>query len=110
MEKISCDVIEDLLPLYCDDFCSEDSQGIIDRHLRNCSKCSKLLEKMKTEYRLENGKCFIILKRRVISQANGSDQVWIAEWKVPKTGLTDSGNRVTVQEIYCGTKNNNFLI
>lgn len=52
MEKISCDVIRDLLPLYCDDVCSEDSRKIVDGHLQTCPKCSGLLQKMKTEYRL----------------------------------------------------------
>lgn len=54
MERISCDVIGDLLPLYCDDVCSEDSRKIIDAHLPDCPNCSELLQKMKTEYRLSN--------------------------------------------------------
>lgn len=52
MEKISCSLIEDLLPLYCDGVCSEDSRRVIESHLKNCPKCSGLLQKMRTEYRL----------------------------------------------------------
>lgn len=52
MEKISCNVIGDLLPLYCDDVCSEDSRVMVEAHLRDCPDCAKLLEKMKTEYKL----------------------------------------------------------
>lgn len=55
MEKISCDVIGDLLPLYCDEVCSEDSRKIIESHLQDCPDCSRLLQKMKTEYKLAGG-------------------------------------------------------
>lgn len=43
--KISCKVIEDLLPLYHDGVCSEDSRVLVEEHLKSCSKCGK----MKTE-------------------------------------------------------------
>lgn len=54
MDKISCDVIRDLLPLYCDDVCSQDSQGLVENHLKDCQECSELLEKMKTECRISS--------------------------------------------------------
>lgn len=47
--KISCKVIEDLLPLYIDDVCSEESKRIVDEHLSECSKCSEILKQMKKE-------------------------------------------------------------
>lgn len=49
MEKITCDVIQDILPLYCDGVCSEDSRELVERHLESCAECSKLLGKMKQE-------------------------------------------------------------
>lgn len=52
MEKISCNVIRDLLPLYCDDICSPESLALIKNHLETCPECSALLEKMKTECHL----------------------------------------------------------
>lgn len=54
MEKISCNIIEDLLPLYCDNVCSQDSRKMVEAHLQNCSACSELLDKMKTEYKYTN--------------------------------------------------------
>ena len=54
MEKISCEVIRDLLPLYCDDVCSQDSCKLVENHLKDCQNCCTLLEKMKTECRLSN--------------------------------------------------------
>ena len=29
MEKITCEVIADLLPLYCDEVCSQDSRRLV---------------------------------------------------------------------------------
>lgn len=52
MEKISCEVISDLLPLYCDDVCTKDSRRIVEAHLKNCPDCRGMLEKMQTEYRI----------------------------------------------------------
>ena len=43
MTRISCEVARDLLPLYCDDVCSQESRILIDEHLKNCSDCDALL-------------------------------------------------------------------
>ena len=37
--KLSCDIIEDLLPLYFDEVCSKDSRVAVEEHVRNCPKC-----------------------------------------------------------------------
>lgn len=47
MDKISCEVIQDLLPLYCDGICSPDSQELVGQHLEHCPQCAGLLEKMR---------------------------------------------------------------
>lgn len=49
MAKISCDVIKDLLPLYQDEVCSEDSQLLVEEHVQACSECQKELEELKAE-------------------------------------------------------------
>lgn len=51
MEKISCEVVCDLLPLYCDGIASQDSRALVEEHLRDCKACAGVLEKMKKEYR-----------------------------------------------------------
>lgn len=38
--KIKCPIIEDLLPLYIDGACSEESKVIVEEHLKECSLCS----------------------------------------------------------------------
>ncbi len=39
--KISCNIIEDLLPLYVDDMVSEDSRQLVEEHLKECTTCQK---------------------------------------------------------------------
>ena len=83
--KISCNVIEDLLPLYVDEAASEDSRQLVEEHLKGCSSCRKMLEEIKkdnqlgTDHRIspeENKKAEIqslknirkrILRKRILS-------------------------------------------
>ena len=37
---MNCDVIKDLLPLYIDKCCSEESAKLVEEHLKNCPCCS----------------------------------------------------------------------
>lgn len=46
--KTDCKVIKDLLPVYCDEICSEESRNLVDEHLGECESCKKDLELMKT--------------------------------------------------------------
>ena len=41
--KLSCDVIQDLLPLYHDGVCSEESKRIVEEHMEICSDCRDVL-------------------------------------------------------------------
>lgn len=43
-----CDVIKDLLPLYVDGICSEESRKLVSNHLNCCEECLKLYELMKS--------------------------------------------------------------
>lgn len=54
MEKISCEVVKDLLPLYCDNVCSRDSSRLVEAHLKECQECCALLKKMETECSVSN--------------------------------------------------------
>lgn len=49
--KMNCKVIEDLLPLYLDEVCSEESRKLVEEHLAECEACRKLVEATtKVEY------------------------------------------------------------
>lgn len=45
--KISCNVVEDLLPLYVDNCCSDDSRMLLEEHLVECQACREKYERMK---------------------------------------------------------------
>lgn len=47
--KDSCNIIRDLLPLYMDEVCSEDSKEIIEEHLNHCSDCQSYYHCMTEE-------------------------------------------------------------
>ena len=44
--KLNCKVIEDLLALYTDNVCSDESRKLVEEHLRECEKCRVLLDNM----------------------------------------------------------------
>lgn len=44
--NISCEVIKDLLPLYHDGICSNDSKALVEQHLAQCSDCTAELNAM----------------------------------------------------------------
>ena len=47
--KITCDVIQDLMPSYIDGILSEDSRALVEEHMGTCQECRKMLEIMKEE-------------------------------------------------------------
>lgn len=47
MTKISCSIIQDILPLYVDEVVSEETQEMVDEHLKYCAACQQEVEMMK---------------------------------------------------------------
>lgn len=45
--KVTCEIITDLMPLYIENICSEDSRKLLEEHVNQCEKCSKELEDMR---------------------------------------------------------------
>ena len=43
---MNCSIIRDLIPLYIDGCCSEESRQTVKSHLENCSQCKKLYDDM----------------------------------------------------------------
>lgn len=43
---MNCEIIKDLIPLYIDGCCSEESEKAVEEHIGNCCACEKLLEEM----------------------------------------------------------------
>lgn len=44
-----CELIKDLLPLYADNVCTEESRKTVAEHLASCVRCRSELNKMQTE-------------------------------------------------------------
>ena len=42
--KTSCEIIKDILPLYHDNVCSEESRALVEEHLMECTSCGELLK------------------------------------------------------------------
>ena len=51
--KYSCEMIQDLLPLYHDEACSEASKKTVEEHLTECIECNVIAKRMK-DYTYEN--------------------------------------------------------
>lgn len=46
MSKIPCNIINDLLPLYIDEVCSEESCNAVSEHLKECKQCKSEYENL----------------------------------------------------------------
>lgn len=49
MSKNTCNVYQDLITLYVDELCSDDSKKIVEEHLETCQKCQELYGTMSKE-------------------------------------------------------------
>ncbi len=47
--KFNCEIIRDLLPLYCDDVCSDVSKKAVEEHIEECADCRKAFELLKND-------------------------------------------------------------
>ena len=43
---MNCNVVKDLIPLYIDGCCSEESAKIVEDHIKNCEACRIMMEEM----------------------------------------------------------------
>ncbi len=43
MEKMNCDIIQDLIPSYVDGICSEASKNCVEEHIENCAECREIV-------------------------------------------------------------------
>ena len=77
MEKIDCNIIRDLLPLYEDNVASRETQELVRTHLADCLDCREELRKMRTPISLppagdeEAVKRFLEYREEVRRKQNG---------------------------------------
>ena len=46
MKNVSCEIIQDILPLYHDHVCSAASSAMVEEHLKDCAACTRVLAEM----------------------------------------------------------------
>jgi len=47
--KLPCNVIEDLLPMYYDNVCSDETAAIIEEHLQDCPHCRQIFAHLRSD-------------------------------------------------------------
>ena len=69
--SMSCDIIKDLLPLYLDGVCSNDSKLKIEEHIASCESCNvevqamqELISVSSTEQNLKEAEAVMNLSKR----------------------------------------------
>lgn len=45
---MDCNIVKDLIPLYIDGCCSDESKQLVEKHTKNCESCKALLTEMQT--------------------------------------------------------------
>ena len=50
---MKCEIIRDLMPLYLDDICSDETKKTVEEHLADCEECRKYMKQMQTELEVE---------------------------------------------------------
>lgn len=47
--KMSCKIVEDMLPMYHDKVCSEETALLVEEHIRQCCHCEQILFKLRDD-------------------------------------------------------------
>ncbi|MBO5896977.1 MAG: zf-HC2 domain-containing protein [Clostridia bacterium] len=47
MSEINCGIIKDLLPLYVDNVCSNETKDVVEEHINECNSCSEYCSSLK---------------------------------------------------------------
>ncbi len=59
--KISCNVIQDLLPLYIEKLASKDSATLVEEHIKTCTVCKNRMRQM-------NDEAFLITTQNIVTR------------------------------------------
>ena len=67
----NCELIRDLIPLYSEELCSDESKKIVEEHTKSCETCRTLLENLPAETAAESpvpdeGKAFRKVREKII--------------------------------------------
>lgn len=74
----ACELIQDLLPLYADNVCSEESRKEVAQHIAECDSCKEMLRKMDTQLVVQADKDIKVIrsvKKRILTEKIASAAV-----------------------------------
>lgn len=86
---MNCNIIQDLIPLYIDQCCSEESKKEIEKHLNECNECRAVFESMNQPIK-EEATCRISLKSSRINDWKAAvlqSALFFASFLVITTGV-----------------------
>ena len=66
MKKISCNIIRDILPLYLDGVVSDDTEKMVEEHLKECDQCRNEAVKLKRDVGLPASKSVRLAETEVV--------------------------------------------
>lgn len=69
---MNCEIIKDLIPLYIDRCCSEESANEVEKHLKECENCKSIFDMMNSENLKEKNESFEIKKLSKINERKAS--------------------------------------
>ncbi|MBP3398493.1 MAG: zf-HC2 domain-containing protein [Erysipelotrichaceae bacterium] len=113
--KMHCDVIQDLIPSYLDEICSEKTKELVEEHLLECEQCRMFVESLKTDFipeipQIDAKKPWLKVKRhslmKMILVFVVSPFVLLS---VFVTGCTLSGEGLTLDALLYQDEANEFL-
>ncbi len=70
--KYSCNLIRDLLPLYCDRICSEDSAEAVQAHISTCAECKNIYTVMQQKVSMDSA---VFEKRQLASMKKVKEKI-----------------------------------
>ncbi len=62
---MDCNIVRDLLPLYVDDCCSEESRKTVEEHLDKCPECKKISEAMLVPAEISNDVTTVSMPKKI---------------------------------------------
>ena len=73
MNNISCDVIQDLMPVYIEHMCSTESRKLVEAHMAECEGCRQVFRAYTDETIVREVSRTDVYKRQDVMLAGGTE-------------------------------------
>ncbi len=105
-----CDIIKDLLPLYAENMCSDDSRQAVAEHIAECESCRNELKKINTDVAIQADSDVSMFKRikkrariekvviSIVSIVFVLSALWFAQFFLINTDCTMSYEKYNMAE------------